>query len=74
MNIRGSEAIKMAVKLAGGRQELAAKVGVSYKTILDWMSGRSGVSLQNALKIEKATEGQVNVKDILPGLNWSELR
>lgn len=74
MDKKSAEAVKKAVEYAGGKQALAEKVGVSYKTILDWTSGRSGVSIPNALKIEKATDGNVKVDEILPNFNWNELK
>ncbi len=67
------EAVKKASELVGGRQNLAIKVGVSYKTLLDWTSGRSGMTVINAIKIEKITEGQITKKDLLPDFPWEDL-
>jgi len=38
-----SQAIIKATEILGGKQNLAKDIGVSYKTILDWISGRSGI-------------------------------
>lgn len=69
-----AEAIKEATKVVGGYKQLAQKVGVSYKTILDWTSGRSGVTITNALKIEKATDGVIKAKEILPDFPWEDIK
>ncbi len=69
-----SQAIIKATEILGGKQKLAKDIGVSYKTILDWVSGRSGITITNALKIEKATEGKVTAKEILPDFPWEDLK
>ena len=58
--------IEKAANHVGGMQKLASLVGVSYKTILDWKSGRSGITITNAVKIEEVTKGEVTAKEILP--------
>lgn len=63
----------MAIKYFGSKQEFAKAISVSYKTVLDWTSGRSGISIQNALKIEKATKGMVKAKDLIR-LPWEDLK
>lgn len=68
------EAIKKAIEIAGGANKLAAKIGVSYQTILTWKNARSSLSLANCLKIEKATEGKVKAEDILPDYDWNSIR
>ena len=68
------EAIKKAIEAAGGAKDLAAKVGVSYKTVLDWKNGRTGISISNCIKIEKAVDGKVTRKDILADYPWESLR
>lgn len=70
MNI---EKIKKAIEETGGAKELAARVGVSYKTVLDWKNGRTGITIGNCVKIEKATDGKVNRKDIMPEYPWEDL-
>lgn len=68
------EAVKKAIETVGGAKQLASAIGVSYKSVLDWNTGRTGIALGNALKIEKATDGQVKAEDILPDYPWDELR
>lgn len=68
------EAIQKAIDAAGGAKELAAKIGVSYKSVLDWKNGRTGITIPNCIKIEKATDCQVTRKDILPDYPWDELK
>jgi DNA-binding transcriptional regulator YdaS (Cro superfamily) len=64
------KAILKAIEVAGGAKELAIKLGVSYQSILDWKNLRRVPSHLNCLKIEKATEGVVNRKNILPDYPW----
>jgi len=66
------EILKEAIKHCGGMNQLADKVRVSYKSVLDWTSGRSGLSIQNALKIEKATDGKIKAKDLIVD-QWTNL-
>ena len=68
------EKVIEAILEVGGVKELAALLGVSYKTVLDWKNGRTGIAVTNALRIEKATEGKVKAKDILPNYPWEELQ
>lgn len=68
------EAIRKCVEVAGGATELSRKVGVAYKTIMDWKSGRTGISITNCLKIEKAVEGKVTRQEILPDYPWDETK
>lgn len=66
------EILKEAIKHCGGMNQLADKVGVSYKSVSDWTSGRSELSLQNALKIEKVTERKIKDKDLIVD-QWTNL-
>ena len=58
-----SNAIREAIKNAGSQQKLAALCGVSQNAISKWLNG-GRVSLENALKIEKATNSAVKAEDI----------
>jgi DNA-binding transcriptional regulator YdaS (Cro superfamily) len=64
------EAIKKAVEIAGGNTQLSLKANISYQAIVDWKSGRKAPSIESCIKIEKATEGQINRKDLLPDFPW----
>jgi DNA-binding transcriptional regulator YdaS (Cro superfamily) len=66
------EILKEAIKHCGELNQLADKVGVSYKSVLDWTSGRSRLSIQNALKIEKVTERKIKAKDLIVD-QWTNL-
>ncbi|RZI45478.1 transcriptional regulator [Candidatus Finniella inopinata] len=68
------EFIQKAIDLVGGATALAKKLNVSYHTVLTWKNGRSSVSTTNCQKIEKATDGKVKAKDILPDYPWDELK
>lgn len=68
------EAIKKAIEIAGGANNLALKIGVSYQTILTWKNARSSISIGNCAKIEKATEGKIKKEDILPDYPWEDFK
>lgn len=70
---KSSEAVQKSIKIVGGAKELAAIIGVSYKSVLDWKNGRTGVNLQNCLKIEQATKGKVKKEELLPNYPWEAL-
>lgn len=72
MKKKNIQAVADAISHAGSKQLLAQMVGVSYKTVLDWASGRSGISIPNALKIEKITNGKVKAKDLI-NFPWDDL-
>lgn len=74
MSNKPAEEIKKAAEILGGKQKLAIEIGVAYKTVLDWCSRRSGINVTNALKIEKATDGKVKARDILPDFPWDDLK
>lgn len=69
---KAASSVQEAIKITGGAKQLASKVGVSYKTVLDWKNGRTGISLPNCLKIEQATEGKIKAKDIAPPRPWEK--
>ena len=66
--------IQNAVDHFGGRVNLAKAVNISYQTISDWVNEKKTPSLDNCIKIEKATGGKVKAKDILPDYPWEELK
>jgi DNA-binding transcriptional regulator YdaS (Cro superfamily) len=68
------EALEKAIQIAGGVNGLAKKINVCYQTVLNWKNGRVSMSIEKCKKIEKAIEGAVKAKDILPDYPWDELR
>jgi DNA-binding transcriptional regulator YdaS (Cro superfamily) len=73
-NQKAAESIQKAIAIVGGAKELASIIGVSYKSVLDWKNGRTGLNIQNCLKIEQATEGKIKREDLLPNYPWESLR
>ncbi len=49
----------VAVRICGGRRALAKLCGVSKSCLAKWLNGERDISLENAKKIEKATEWKV---------------
>jgi DNA-binding transcriptional regulator YdaS (Cro superfamily) len=72
MNEKAASSIQEAIKITGGAKQFAYKVGVSYKTVLDWKNGRTGISPLNCIKIEQATGGAIKAKDIAPLRPWEK--
>ena len=68
-----TEAIKRAIEIIGSPADMAKKLNVSYHTVLTWKNGRSSITTTNCMKIEKATEGKIKAKDILPDYPWEDL-
>lgn len=67
------EKLREAIDIAGGVSALSLKSKISYQSIIDWRSGRKGPSNVSCKKIEKATNGQVKARDLLPDYPWDEL-
>ena len=71
--IASIDAIKKAIDIVGGNTQLSLKANISYQSIIDWKSGRKSPTPLNCIKIEKATDGKVNRREILPEFPWDEL-
>ena len=56
-----NKTILKAIKIFKSQQALAAACGVSQNAVSKWLNGGS-ISLENALKIEKATNGKVKAE------------
>lgn len=70
--IASIDAIKRAIDIVGGNTQLSLKANISYQSIIDWKSGRKSPTPLNCIKIEKATDGAVNRREILPDFPWEE--
>lgn len=51
--------LRVAIKICGGRRQLAASAGFKEDRISEWLNETRKISLKNAIKIEEATHGQV---------------
>ena len=67
------EKLGEAINLVGGVSALSSKSKISYQSIIDWRGGRKAPSHMSCKKIEKATNGLVKAKDLLPGYPWDEI-
>jgi DNA-binding transcriptional regulator YdaS (Cro superfamily) len=74
LKMNAKESIEKAIEIVGGAKELAEKMNVSYKSVLDWKNGRVKLSPINCVKMEKLTDGKVKREDILPEYPWNDLR
>lgn len=68
------EKLKEAIGYVGGVGALAVKARLSYQSIIDWRRGVKSPSQTSCEKIEKATDGKVTAKDILPDFPWDDVR
>lgn len=58
--------VQKAIQVLGGQNNLANACGVSQNAISKWLNKQSKVSLENALKIERATNGNVKADEFNP--------
>lgn len=61
-----TEAIKDAVAIVGSQAKLAAAIGRSQQHISFLISGRYAPSAEDALKIERATQGKIGRSRLRP--------
>lgn len=64
--------LKEAIEIAGGVGALSSKSKISYQSIIDWRAGKKSPSHESCKKIEKATNGRVKAKEILPDYPWDD--
>lgn len=57
--------IKKAADMLGGRRSLAKAINISYQSVSEWINGHKTPSPENCMKIERATDGKIQAKDIL---------
>lgn len=61
--------LKAAIKMLGGQNVMADKVGRSQQTISYWLKSKKGiVPAEIAVSIEKATGGRITRVDLRPDL------
>ena len=68
MGMRTQDLIAEAVQHVGSQSRLAELTGLSQPSIHRLATGRQRVTLERALLIEKATNGEVKASDIRPDL------
>lgn len=59
--------ISRAISIAGSQLALARACGVTQAAVSKWLSGK-GISIENAIAVERATNGSVTVRDLRPDL------
>lgn len=58
----------------GEGRRLAKEIGVLPVRISDFKSGRRKPSLEQAIKISRATRGLVSLAELRPDICWADLR
>lgn len=66
-------ALRQAIKLAGGQIALARSMGYAPQAINNWLA-RGNVPAEHCPAIEAATLGLVRCEDLRPDVAWSVLR
>ena len=61
--------VQKAIECLGNQENLAKACNVSQNAVSKWLNGQSKVALENALKIEKATNGEVKAGDFNSDFN-----
>lgn len=51
-----------------GQTSLAVALGVTQGLVWQWLNGRTRITAEKAIEIEKATRGQVSRRDLRPDL------
>ncbi|OCG15027.1 hypothetical protein A9G28_09390 [Gilliamella sp. Fer1-1] len=64
-----NKAIEKAILLTGSQKKLADACGKTQTSVWKWLHGLSEISLENALLIEKVTNGAVTACDIKPDIS-----
>ncbi len=62
------EALKRAVKIAGGQTALARKVGTRQGNVWSWLNRTRRVPAEFVIKIEDATGGRVPRHELRPDI------
>lgn len=57
-----------------GPQRLAAALGVTPGLVSQWSSGRTRVSAERCIEIERITSGAVRCEDLRPDIDWAVVR
>ena len=60
--------VEKAITLLGGQTALAKACGVSQAHVWNWLRRDKRITLENALKIERATGGEITQKQLRPDL------
>jgi DNA-binding transcriptional regulator YdaS (Cro superfamily) len=63
-----NKAIKSAIDVLGSQQKLAEACDVKQPSVWAWLHGKKKVSAENAMRIEKATNGTIPAYQIRPDL------
>ena len=66
------EIMNQAIDQMGGLTKFSLDLKISYQTALNWKHGRRAPSPLHCAKIERATEGKIKAKDILPDYPWDD--
>lgn len=53
---------------------LAKRLGVSQGLVSQWVAGRTAVSAERAIEIERATSGAVRCEELRPDVDWAAIR
>lgn len=63
------KALARAAAIIGSYNQIAVKLGISNAAVSGWATGKKHMSLDNAMKIQKLTNGLVTVHDLRPDIS-----
>lgn len=64
-----NEAMTKAKDIFGSQTQLAERLGVSQRSVSGWEQGTTVVPAEQAMRIERLTEGAVTLTDLRPDLS-----
>lgn len=67
-----NKVIQKAISHFGSQTAIAEKLGVKQSAVSQWLNNSCQISVNNALKIEKLTNGQFRAVDLCPKLKELE--
>jgi DNA-binding transcriptional regulator YdaS (Cro superfamily) len=71
---QAKEAVKRAVKLAGGPALVAQSLGCQPSSVYFWISGARNISPNNAAQLSKLIDNAVKPEQMCPDFRWPHLQ
>jgi DNA-binding transcriptional regulator YdaS (Cro superfamily) len=60
------KAVEKAIAIVGSQAALAKSVGKAQSTVSDWLNGNKKISVEGALLLVRATNGQISASEFRP--------
>lgn len=66
--LKSIKSLRVAVEELGSQNELADTLKVSKSAVSNWLAGRKRISIQNALKLSKIVNNNLQASDFRPDI------